>query len=369
MLESFMIFKLSDLSFLKKKLFNTQIIMLGEPDHGAGRAFEIKTELIKYLYNELGFRVLAFEADFHAGVMQKEKFTDCLYDFWSPRIDSMENFYNWYRGLPGGDPLHLCGFDCRRAYKLKEFYRSGAYRNKLLGNIKSDNFSNVELSKFSRILDELLIYEYKSQAVIEDKEYFFKALDMMDTTDIFWKQEIENLKGYAFNAWYPDMNSSKFRDGQMASNISWLAEKKYPNEKIIIWAHNYHILKDCSEVVCNESRSDIGFLMGEILHKKYKKKICSIGIAGFKGAYSYEAYLGSYDKVKEINYDISDCFENSLLSKDCDEYYLDLTQDNIHPSKFKSSALNLNYPQDADWKKVYDGIIFTKKMTGLKILN
>ncbi len=93
-------FELKDLSFLKKKLSNVRIVMLGEPDHGAGRAFEIKTELIKYLYNELGFRVLAFEADFYAGIMYEEKFIDCLYDFWSPRIGSMKNFYNWYHGLP-----------------------------------------------------------------------------------------------------------------------------------------------------------------------------------------------------------------------------------------------------------------------------
>jgi len=73
------IYELKDLSFLRDKLKNTRIVMLGEPDHGAGTAFEIKTHIVKYLYSELGFRVLAFEADFYSTLRNLLQIKSSLY--------------------------------------------------------------------------------------------------------------------------------------------------------------------------------------------------------------------------------------------------------------------------------------------------
>ncbi|RZK04705.1 MAG: hypothetical protein EOO43_22255, partial [Flavobacterium sp.] len=37
--------------------------------------------------------------------------------------------------------------------------------------------------------------------------------------------------------------SVAIRDKQMAENLKWLLKHKFPNEKIIVWAHNSHIVK------------------------------------------------------------------------------------------------------------------------------
>lgn len=53
-----------DLRFLKKVLKGKRIVQLGETTHGAGEINATKVRMIKYLHEELGYDVLAFESGF-----------------------------------------------------------------------------------------------------------------------------------------------------------------------------------------------------------------------------------------------------------------------------------------------------------------
>jgi erythromycin esterase len=55
----------SDLEGLKPILPGVQVVMLGEPSHGDGTTFSAKIRLIKFLHQEMGFDVLAFESGFY----------------------------------------------------------------------------------------------------------------------------------------------------------------------------------------------------------------------------------------------------------------------------------------------------------------
>ena len=46
-----------DFRFLDKPLEDVEIVLLGEISHGDGKTFTVKTELIKYLHKNLGFKV------------------------------------------------------------------------------------------------------------------------------------------------------------------------------------------------------------------------------------------------------------------------------------------------------------------------
>jgi erythromycin esterase len=55
----------SDLAPLRQSLQAVTVVGLGEPIHHDGSAFKAKVRLIKFLHQELGFGVLAFESGFY----------------------------------------------------------------------------------------------------------------------------------------------------------------------------------------------------------------------------------------------------------------------------------------------------------------
>ncbi len=52
----------TDLEPLRETLADVRLVLLGEADHQSGSDFLAKTRLVKFLHQELGFDVLAFES-------------------------------------------------------------------------------------------------------------------------------------------------------------------------------------------------------------------------------------------------------------------------------------------------------------------
>jgi erythromycin esterase len=55
----------SDLAPLADFVGNRRIVLLGESGHGVAEFNHLKVRLVKYLHEELGFDVVAFESSFY----------------------------------------------------------------------------------------------------------------------------------------------------------------------------------------------------------------------------------------------------------------------------------------------------------------
>src|SRR5690606_14399401 len=63
-----------NLSEFKAALQDVELIALGENTHGLGEVFAAKTDLVKFLHQELGFTLVLFESGFGEGALAWENF-------------------------------------------------------------------------------------------------------------------------------------------------------------------------------------------------------------------------------------------------------------------------------------------------------
>jgi erythromycin esterase len=310
-----------DLGFLKKVLKGKRIVLLGESSHGAAEFNSTKVRLIKYLHEKLGYKVLAFEsglAETNASDAQMttaapiKMMQDSLYPVWYTQEVS-HLFEYMKKEKKGRTPLSLAGIDMQPtgsyAAFLKNWFqtidssigdKAHLLEQKYLGLLTlsiTDTF-NREQKK--------MIQEYKelSQFVQKNKKELAKAYPnsphMIRVTQYVLQDRIYSMEhGMKFLVWsnkYVKENNaelankyfdqfSEARDEAMAKHLTWLAEKLYPKQKIIVWAHNLHIRKANTKAE-NPYRSSV-VTFGQLLPKKIKDQSYVIGLYMNRGVSAF----------------------------------------------------------------------------------
>ncbi|MCY8918821.1 erythromycin esterase family protein [Bacillus atrophaeus] len=72
------------------------------------------------------------------------------------------------------------------------------------------------------------------------------------------------------------------RDKMMAEQLEWVAEELYPDKKIMVWGHNYHLRKQNTKVIKDWIQIS-GPNMGDYLPERIKKQTYTIGIYAYSG--------------------------------------------------------------------------------------
>jgi erythromycin esterase len=249
----------SELQAIGKAIGDSRIVMLGEQDHGDSPTFLAKTRLVKYLHEQKGFNVLAFESDFFAlnegwDRLEKHKskidpfLLNNIFSIWT-KCSSCDDLLNHYVPKTYRDkkPLIISGFDNQvhglySATNLKTFID-----NYLKG--KKINYANSEKYKidFISFIDSIKYNKnlQKQRNFKEALQQINSELSVSDTTafEIMLLKSLKALTESEISFLSKSSNYSEIRDKQMAENLKWLLKYKFPKEKIIVWAHNAHILK------------------------------------------------------------------------------------------------------------------------------
>lgn len=280
----------SDLQFLKPLLKGKRVVQLGEAAHGVAESNWAKVRLIKFLHQEMGFDVVAFEgsidqcfeADKQIGsVAPREVMAQCLYPIW--RTNEVSGLFDYLGAVrKSGKPIALAGFDIQfsgsradkaslssmlpiadasLAARLDEFeggFRTGtAFKPAHSASIQAF-YGQVATALGAR--REALRQAGHGPADIEVGIQVARARSWL-------ARQYEHLD-------VPNsMDGNAVRDAGMAEQLDFLLDVLYPKRKVIVWAHNMHVTNahapgdftSMGEVLARRRRAEmytVGFYMG-----------------------------------------------------------------------------------------------------------
>ncbi|WMJ80875.1 erythromycin esterase family protein [Clostridium sp. MB40-C1] len=292
-----------DLEFLKPILKDKTVVSLGENFHRVGEYSSMKTRIIKYLHQYLGFDVIAFESGIGEcsavyedvnSLTPKQMMENSIFPIWHSK--ETLSLFNYIKAQSKTQsPLYLAGYDMQPTsgyfsifmfkllYKLDKNYAK-EYLNFESSYLK-DAYSIINkygLDDSYKHSDELLKVKNKYQPKYEKLLTFvnhnkFKISGFYPKNphiiDII-KKTIGGRLQLVEMMMLDNINSYEFRDKLMAENVEWITKVLYPGKKVILWAHNDHLAKNTSKILTKEHGKWINSFtsMGELLNSKFKDK-------------------------------------------------------------------------------------------------
>ncbi|GAB2704694.1 hypothetical protein GCM10027037_32790 [Mucilaginibacter koreensis] len=287
----------TNLSVLREPLKGVTVVSLGEQTHFDGATFDAKVQLIKYLHEQLGFNVLAFESGFYdcskasqllaqhktGGILKK-----AVFGIWdNASLTDLENYLLSTLATP--HPLKVTGFDCQFSGQLSKQYLAEEL-TAYLQKINAQNIlQNASWPAFTILLQQQIKYSnfYKKPSPADTLTLasmcrrIIKAAGnsapAIQSESRYWQMVLMNIINDAHHR-YADKNH---RDSVMADNVFNIINLQYPNEKVICWNATSHIIYNPTQIKYKEFADFIP--MGDRLHKKLNEQLYTIGFTSYEG--------------------------------------------------------------------------------------
>jgi len=275
---------------------------MGEATHGTSEFFKMKHRMFEFLVEEMGYRVFAIEGDFGAGqvindyvINGKGSAKDALatMKMWQWDTEEVIAMIEWMRKYNEDsnhkEKVKFYGFDMQKPHEdlsnlfkflgkvdentSKEFKdKFNKFEKNSIWSLKVEDFNNIEThieelkSIFKRNKEDFV-----KKTSVDEYELAIQHLAVLGQGINYYK--IFTRDGFALMD-----DTSNFRDQVMADNVRWIFEyeRKFGNDKIMLWAHNLHVSK------AYLSKTS----MGELLSKTYNDKYYAVGFQFYSGSFN-----------------------------------------------------------------------------------
>jgi erythromycin esterase len=297
----------ADLMPLKKLIGNARVVQLGEASHNDGAAFYAKSRLVRFLHEQMGFDVLAWESGFFDCEEVNRKLASDMpirhaigggiLPIWS-RSGHLVPLFEYARSTLKTDrPLRLTGVDINESASLDRLFdlveamgpglvppadrkaiegwwvaRSPSYRPK-----------DDEIESRQAAIERLLgLLRSKATTAKDPGELllFCKTLENIAALD-----ELQSYHKKMRKPGTPALDPN-FRDIKMGENLLWLAKTRYAGRKIIVWAATSHSARNLTSVDTRrpEFKYDGYVTMGDVIQRELDAAVYTIAFTAFQGA-------------------------------------------------------------------------------------
>jgi len=297
----------SDLSFLQGYLQGRDIVELGESGHGVAEFSQAKIRLIKYLHEQMGFDVLAFESSILSTYLSNEQASqwtptefmqNSVFAVWS--TTDVQELFSYIQSTQGtAHPLILAGFDVQLTTSYEAEVRPGLFQE-VVGKIDPVFAQQVHdmdqafiqgwaWNNYDYILTNYADLKTKYQALTSfldsnaaqiQAAYSSRPLFPLVVRQAAWGMSayLDDLYNFALNTPAGSITSNADRDAGMATNLELLIENLYAGKKFMVWAHDVHIMHDATLYSSQGWQN-----MGNWIYKKYGNRGYTLGLYMYQG--------------------------------------------------------------------------------------
>ncbi len=293
----------TDLETLIPLLENKKFIQLGESGHGVAEFNKAKVRLIKFLHQELGFDVIAFESSifecFYAN-QNVSTFDDLeimhhsIFGVW--HTEEVRELFTYIKNsAQTAHPLILAGFDTQFSAYMGYINRPAFFKRIIskIDPVYADQIYALD-SEFTQNWYEADYLESNQDTLMT---YFNNLVDFFDNHMIEFTALYQDsfqipliarqtawsmprfIKQIIFNNKQNYFSAMETRDKGMADNLEYLINKIFPEKKIMVWAHNFHIRHDNSAVPNYAGLKT----MGTYIAQNHRNDLYTIGLYMYRG--------------------------------------------------------------------------------------
>ncbi|MEP7002876.1 MAG: erythromycin esterase family protein [bacterium] len=292
----------SDVRFFAPLLAGKRIVQLGESGHGVAEFSLAKVRLIKFLHEELGYDVMAFESStFECERAQKsvatlsamELMRACIFGVWHS-TEALPLFEYIKQTQSTARPLILAGFDEQTSSQSANA-RPGVFRT-LIAPLDSSYARRVYETDGAFLADRSPTYAAANQvrlvAFYDSLAAFLgknrRAIEAANGEDanvaMIARQAALSMTFFVRQLATTGTAGTEIRDLGMANNLDFLLDELYPGKKVIVWAHNFHIQHRENTRSVGDTTSPAQRTMGTWVAQRHRRELYTIGLFMYRGS-------------------------------------------------------------------------------------
>jgi erythromycin esterase len=293
----------ADLQFLRGVIGERRLVQLGESGHGVAEFNSAKVRLIQFLHQQMGFDVIAFEsslfecfiANTHGGT-GAQMLQASIFGVWA--TEEVAPLFDYIQRTQATDrPLVLAGFDVQ--FSGLAMVGRPAFFHRIVGAVDARYAAEVEAfdTEFIRrvrtegtpyaVQHEVALVEFYTRLETFLREHRTGLADAFpgDLSPIVAERaawsSIRFVQQLAASGTRPPSAVNEgvnVRDRGMADNLTFLLRDMYPDRKVIVWAHNFHI-RHSNAATASPYRT-----MGGWLAERFRPELYTIGLYMNRGS-------------------------------------------------------------------------------------